>query len=125
MLEVPVSVSAGRTGLFPIGPTAPYSFTPGSPERAATEAALKEIRARDSDITSHVGGKELRTGNTTPITAPHNHKQVLGQLDFAGATETQAAIEASLESGRWWSALPWEERVAPFLRAADMLEYGP
>jgi 1-pyrroline-5-carboxylate dehydrogenase len=123
--EVPVSVPAGRTGLFPIGPTAPYSFASGSPERADVEAALQEIRAGDWDITSRAGGKDLRTGNTMPITAPHDHRQVLGQLDLAGATETQAAIEASLEAGRWWSALPWEERAAPFLRAADLLQYGP
>ena len=36
-----------------------------------------------------------------------------------------AAIDAALAASRWWSRLPWEERVAPFLRAADMLEYGP
>jgi 1-pyrroline-5-carboxylate dehydrogenase len=36
-----------------------------------------------------------------------------------------AAIDAALAASSWWSRLPWEERVAPFLRAADMLEYGP
>lgn len=39
-----MTVPAGRTALFPFGPTAPYQFAPGSPERAATAAALAEVR---------------------------------------------------------------------------------
>ena len=39
-----MTVPAGRTALFPVGPTAPYQFAPGSPERAATTAALAEVR---------------------------------------------------------------------------------
>jgi hypothetical protein len=37
----------------------------------------------------------------------------------------RAAIDAALATSRRWSHLPWEERVAPFLRAADLLQYGP
>ena len=59
------------------------------------------------------------------VVAPHNHSHVLGQVDFGGAEQAQAAVDASVKNARWWGSLPWEERVAPFLRAADMLEYGP
>jgi 1-pyrroline-5-carboxylate dehydrogenase len=120
-----VSVSAGRTGLFPIGPTAPYAFASGTQERASIAVALDEIGAKHWNIASVVAGKELRTGRTMAINPPHDHRRVLGEVDAADAGVMRAAIDASLEAATWWSQLPWEERVAPFLRAADMLEYGP
>ncbi|MFE5708748.1 L-glutamate gamma-semialdehyde dehydrogenase [Rhodococcus koreensis] len=120
-----MNISAGRTGLFPIGPTDPYAFAADSTERAEIAAALEEIRSTDFQVASNIAGKEVRTGRTMAIQAPHNHSQKLGELDLAGPSETQAAIDASLEAARWWGTLPWEERVAPFLKAADMLEHGP
>ena len=59
------------------------------------------------------------------VVTSHNHSHVLGQVDFGGAAQARAAVDVSLKSARWWGSLPWEERVAPFLRAADMLQYGP
>jgi 1-pyrroline-5-carboxylate dehydrogenase len=116
---------AGRTGLFPIGPTAPYSFAAGSQERKDIEAALADIRAVDWQVASVINGKEYRTGKTQPIRAPHNHNLVLGEVDFGGPAEMQAAIDAALANAKSWASLSWEDRVAPFLRAADMLEHGP
>jgi 1-pyrroline-5-carboxylate dehydrogenase len=67
----------------------------------------------------------VRTGRTAPVVTPHEHSVELGQVHWAGPTEVQAAIDTALRARTWWSRLPWEERAAPFLRAADMLEYGP
>ena len=116
---------AGRTALFPIGPTAPRSFAAGSPERASTAAALDEVRNAGFDIANLINGAEVRTGRQSPIVTPHQYKQQLGQVHWAGPDETQQAIDSALAASRWWGRLPWEERVAPFLRAADMLEHGP
>jgi 1-pyrroline-5-carboxylate dehydrogenase len=120
-----MTAPAGRTALFPIGPTAPRSYAPGSPERATTAAALAEVRAADYDIANLIDGAEIRTGRHVPVVTPHEHKRHLGQVHWAGATETLQAIEAATSASAWWGRLPWEERAAPFLRAADMLEYGP
>jgi 1-pyrroline-5-carboxylate dehydrogenase len=120
-----MSVSAGRTALFPIGPTAPHAFESGSRERAEIDAALKEIRADAWRVASTVDGNELATGDVHNIVTPHDHDGVLGEIDFGGATQAQAAVDASVRNARWWGTLPWEERVAPFLRAADMLQHGP
>ena len=116
---------AARTGLFPVVPTSPRQFAAGSPERASTRAALEALRAESFDIGSRIGGRHVRTGRTAPIRSPHDHDLRLGQVHRGGPTEMAAAIDAALAAARWWGALPWEERVAPFLRAADMLEYGP
>src|SRR4051794_15532011 len=117
-----MTAPAGRTPLFPVGPTAPLSFAPGSPERAATAAALAEVRGTDWDVVNIIGGRDVRTERRAPIVTPHEHKVQLGTTHWAGAAETQQAIDAALAAASWWGRLPWDERVAPFLRAADMLE---
>jgi 1-pyrroline-5-carboxylate dehydrogenase len=120
-----MTVPAGRTALFPIGPTDPHQFAPGSPERRATAAALAEARTAAYDVPNLIGSQELRTGHTAPVSIPHDHASQIGQVHYASAADVTAAIDAALAASRWWSHLPWEERVAPFLRAADMLQYGP
>jgi 1-pyrroline-5-carboxylate dehydrogenase len=120
-----MSVPAGRTALFPIGPTAPLMFAAGSPERASVAAALKEVRQADYDLANVIGGREVRTGRRAPIVTPHSRARRLGHVHYAGAAETTAAIEAARAASAWWGRLSWEERAAPFLRAADMLQHGP
>ena len=120
-----MTAPAARTGLFPIGPTAPRQFAPGSPERAATTAALAEVRAAGYDVPNLIGSREVRTGRTAPVVTPHDHSTRIGQVHYASQPDVAAAIDAALAASSWWARLPWEERVAPFLRAADMLEYGP
>ncbi|GAA0920975.1 L-glutamate gamma-semialdehyde dehydrogenase [Virgisporangium aurantiacum] len=120
-----MTTPAGRTALFPIGPTAPRGYASGSPERAATAAALDEVRSAGYDIPNRVGAVEVRTGRRAPVVTPHAHAVQLGEVHHAGAAETLRAIEAATAAASWWGRLPWEDRAAPFLRAADMLEHGP
>jgi len=120
-----MTVPAGRTALFPIAPTAPLMFAAGSPERASVAAALKEVRQSDYDVANFIGGREVRTGRRAPIVTPHEHARRLGHVHYAGAEQTTQAIEAALAASAWWGRMPWEERAAPFLRAADMLQHGP
>jgi 1-pyrroline-5-carboxylate dehydrogenase len=120
-----MTVAAARTGLFPIGPSAPLAFAAGSPERARVAAALKEVGQADYDVANFIGGQEVPTGRRVPIVTPHEHSRELGHVHHAGASEVSRAIEAALAASVWWGRLPWEERAAPFLRAADMLQHGP
>src|SRR3984957_438280 len=120
-----MTVPAGRSALFPIDPTPARQYAPGSPERAATEAALAEVRAAAYDVPNQIGAREVRTGNTAPIVPPHDHATRIGRVHYASAADVTEAIDAARSASRWWSRLPWEERAAPFLRAADMLQYGP
>ena len=120
-----MTAPAGRTTLFPIGPTAALAYGAGSPERATIAAALAEARTADYDVPNLIDGAEVRTGRLVPVLTPHEHKRHLGQVHWGGAAETQRAIDAALAASRWWARLPWEERVAPFLQAADMLHHGP
>jgi 1-pyrroline-5-carboxylate dehydrogenase len=105
--------------------TAARTYALGSPECAKTAAALAEIRAAGFDVANDIGPRQVRTGRTAPIVVPHEHAVHLGQVHHASATQVADAIAAATETARWWRPLSWEERAAPVLRGADMLEHGP
>ncbi len=102
--EYAMTASAGRTALFPIGPTRPRSYALGSPERATTAAALAEVRAADYDIGNLIGAADVRTGRLAPVVTPHEHQRQLGHVHWAGATETLQAIDAALAASHWVNA---------------------
>ncbi len=100
------------------------SCAPGSPERAALKAKLAEMKAAPAEVPLFIGGREIRTGRTAAIKAPHDHKLELGRYHRASAAEVDAAIEAAVAARRTWGTMPWRERADIFLRAADLLA-GP
>lgn len=106
----------------PIPKNEPYnSYAPDTPEREGLKAAIKRMHKQEVDIPAIIGGQNVRTGNTLPVVLPHNHGHRLGTLHKAGKKEVDMAIEAALDARSKWSATPWEERVAVFLKAADLL----
>jgi 1-pyrroline-5-carboxylate dehydrogenase len=46
---------------------------------------------------------------------------VLAKVHQAGEKEVLAAVDASLKAKKDWEMLPWQDRAAVFLRAADLL----
>lgn len=71
-------------------------YKPGSPERAALKAAIKELKSVEMDIPMFIGGKEIRTGKTKAIHPPHELKHTLGHFHVGGETEIKMAIDAAL-----------------------------
>ncbi|MES2279568.1 MAG: L-glutamate gamma-semialdehyde dehydrogenase [Bacteroidota bacterium] len=100
------------------------NYGPRSVERAALKEALDAGRAKQIDIPMYIGGKEVRTGNTTEIRPPHDHKHVLGVFHQGDKKHVTDAINAALAAKANWENLPWEQRAAIFLKAADLLA-GP
>ena len=100
------------------------TFAPGSPEREAVLAQYKSYYHGTVDVPMYINGKEVRTGNTRNMTPPHDHKHVVGQYHIGEQKHVQEAIETSLEARTQWAAMPWEQRAAIFLKAAELLA-GP
>ena len=100
------------------------SYAPGSPERAAIKAALKEMGGEVADIPCIVGGKEVRTGKTHTVVSPHRHGHVLANVHEADARILNQAVQAAERGYREWSHAKFEDRAAVFLRAAELLA-GP
>ncbi len=96
-------------------------YAPGSPEKAALKRRLASMAAEELDVPLVIGGREVRTGRTEAMVMPHNRRHRLGVFHQAGAAEVRAAIDAAERARPAWSAMPWEERAAVFLRAAELL----
>ncbi len=103
-------------------PIKPY--TPSSPEREELKETLRRFMKEKKDIPMHIGGKEVRTGKTVAISPPHNHKHVVGHYHKGDKSHVKKAIDAAMKAKDDWSNMPWEQRAAIFLRAADLMA-GP
>jgi 1-pyrroline-5-carboxylate dehydrogenase len=99
-------------------------YAPGSPERAAIRRKLAELRAVTPSIPLLINGQERLTATRRKAVMPHNHAHVLAECSLASPTEAAEAVEGALAALPAWAAMPFEERAAIFLRAADLLA-GP
>jgi 1-pyrroline-5-carboxylate dehydrogenase len=97
------------------------SFAPGNPEREELEGKLREMAGEVVDIPLIIGGEEIRTGDTGKVVMPHDHGHLLATYHKAGPDEIEKAVRTSQEAHREWAAWPWEDRVAVFLKAAELL----
>lgn len=97
------------------------SYAAGSPEKREIKKCLAEMRASQTKIPLVIGGEHIFTSNMAQVTSPHDKSFVLATYAQAGAKEAQMAIDASLKARKHWAALPWEDRAAVFLKAADLL----
>jgi 1-pyrroline-5-carboxylate dehydrogenase len=99
-------------------------YEPGSPERDSLRVRLEQMRGERIEIPLVIGGEEVTTGTTREAVMPHKKDHVLADVHQGGAAEVERAIEASGAAWHDWNRLPWEERAAVFLRAAELLA-GP
>ncbi|MBR9974231.1 MAG: L-glutamate gamma-semialdehyde dehydrogenase [Bacteroidetes bacterium] len=100
------------------------AYAPGSPEKAELKAKIAELKAQTIEVPLIIGGEEIRTGDTAEMRIPHDHGHLLGVYHRASDKEVNMAIEAALEARKAWAVMPWEQRAAIFLKAADLLA-GP
>jgi 1-pyrroline-5-carboxylate dehydrogenase len=99
-------------------------YAPGSPEKAALKKALAAAKAATADIPMYIGGQHVRTDKKVAMHPPHERKHLLGHYSKGNASHVKEAIQAALQAKPAWEAMPWQERAAIFLRAADLLT-GP
>jgi 1-pyrroline-5-carboxylate dehydrogenase len=100
------------------------SYAPGSPERASLQATLERMIAQCAEVPCVVGGEEVRTGQVTEMTLPHDHTRTFCRWHAADEALLAKAVEASQEAWRDWSVQPAHVRAAVFEKAADLLA-GP
>jgi 1-pyrroline-5-carboxylate dehydrogenase len=101
-----------------------FNYAPGSPEKLALKKALAEAKFTKKDVPMYIGGQHVTTDDKVAMHPPHEHAHVLGNYARGTAKHVQAAIDAALAAKPAWEAMPWQERAAIFLRAADLLT-GP
>ncbi len=96
------------------------TYAPGTSEKKALKAALKQLSTEEWDIPLIIGGKEIRTGDTGKVVMPHDHHHMLATYHKAGEKEVKMAVDAAMKAHRQWSELPWIERASVMLRVAEL-----
>jgi 1-pyrroline-5-carboxylate dehydrogenase len=100
------------------------SYEPASAEREELLSTYQAMYNSTIDVPLYIGGETIHTSEKINMVPPHNHQHVLGQYSMATAEHVNMAIDAALEAREEWAAMPWHQRVAIFLKAADLLA-GP
>ncbi len=101
------------------------SYAPGTKDREELLATYKAMYAQAPiDVPMYIGAEEVRTADKRTMAPPHDHKKVLGHFNYGTAEHVSKAIDAALAAKQRWASLPWEQRAAIFLKAADLLA-GP
>jgi len=100
------------------------SYAPGTPERDAVLEAYRAMYNSQVDVPLYINGENIETGNTRTMSPPHDHKHIVGTYHLAEKNHVEAAIATALEARKSWSQMPWEQRAAIFLKAAELVA-GP
>ncbi|MDT4930378.1 MAG: 1-pyrroline-5-carboxylate dehydrogenase [Pseudonocardiales bacterium] len=99
-----------------------HTYAPGSAEQIRLAATLDEMQGRPAELTMSIGGvSRMAGGERISVVTPHRHELVLGETAQATVGDVEAAIGAALAAAPAWRELPFDERAAVFLRAADLL----
>jgi 1-pyrroline-5-carboxylate dehydrogenase len=102
-----------------------HDYAPSSPERQALASRLEQMAAEHVELTMTIDG-EHRMGGGEPIDVvqPHNHKAQLGTMRDATAEDVRQAVDAAKAAAPAWQHMPFDDRAAILLKAADLLA-GP
>lgn len=101
------------------------SYGPDSDERRALAATIAAMQASAPiEAPMRIGGQDVTGASTFEVRAPHDHALHLATVQAADANHVTAAIEAAVAVAEEWAATPSADRLAVFLRAADLLA-GP
>lgn len=99
-------------------------YMPGSPERKQVESAISKFKSETARVPLIINGEEVFSGESIEIAAPHDHSLKVATLSCATQKDIENAITTGLNARKAWANLPWQDRAAVFLKAADLLA-GP
>ncbi|TFK62107.1 delta-1-pyrroline-5-carboxylate dehydrogenase [Pluteus cervinus] len=98
------------------------TYAVGSADRRALQDALAEMDSQlPFEVPCIVNGKPIKTGNTAKQPLPHDHARHLCVYHEADQATVANAIEGALAAKAEWESLPWNDRAAIFLKAADLV----
>jgi 1-pyrroline-5-carboxylate dehydrogenase len=100
-------------------------YAPGTPQRDSLQRRLGEMAAEQVELTMTIEGRQTMAGGPAiDVVTPHRYRHVLGVTNNTTEQDAAAAVAAAKRAAPMWRAMPYAERAAVFLRAADLLS-GP
>ncbi|TDV52491.1 L-glutamate gamma-semialdehyde dehydrogenase [Actinophytocola oryzae] len=101
------------------------TYRPGSAETESLRRRIAELEDERHELTMTVGGeRRMAGGDPIDVVQPHDHRHVLGVTAHATAKDVADAVASAKQAAPAWRELPFDERAAVLLRAADLLS-GP
>lgn len=97
------------------------NYGPGSPERRALEDAIAQMQKDlPFEVPCVVNGKPVKSGKTVKQPIPFDHARHLCYYHEADQKTISDAIAGALAAKEEWETLPWNDRAAIFLKAAEL-----
>ena len=101
------------------------TYAPGTPRRDSLARRISELAGERVELTMTIGGEQrMAGGDRVDVVQPHNHAHVLGVTAQSTHADVADAVAAAKKAAPAWRELPFDERAAVLLRAADLLA-GP
>ncbi|HEV7906592.1 MAG TPA: L-glutamate gamma-semialdehyde dehydrogenase [Pseudonocardiaceae bacterium] len=98
------------------------SYAPGSVERESLQRRIAELEGVRHELTMTIGGRrKMAGGDRIDVVQPHDHHHVLGVSAQSTRQDVAEAVQAAKDAAPAWRDMPFDQRAAVLLRAADLL----
>ncbi|KAK7228718.1 hypothetical protein V2G26_000888 [Clonostachys chloroleuca] len=97
-------------------------YAKGSQQRADLTAAVEKLQKQSPwTVPVVVGGQEIKTSALSQQFNPADHASPVASYHTATPADVSKAIDSALAAKPAWEALPFADRAAVFLKAADLI----
>ncbi|KAJ4394380.1 1-pyrroline-5-carboxylate dehydrogenase [Gnomoniopsis smithogilvyi] len=99
-----------------------HHYAKGSAQRDGLLSTVQKLKSNGTvEVPIVVGGKEIKTSSTGKQLNPSDNSQVVATYSKASPEDVKNAIESALAAREAWASLPFADRAAVFLKAADLI----
>ncbi|KAH8676164.1 Aldehyde/histidinol dehydrogenase [Xylariales sp. PMI_506] len=99
-----------------------HHYAKGSSQRAGLTSAVESLQKKlPLEVPLVIGGQEIKSSQTSQQFNPSNHSEAVATYSLASPADVNKAIESALAAKPAWEALPFADRAAIFLKAADLV----
>ncbi|KAI1460509.1 delta-1-pyrroline-5-carboxylate dehydrogenase 1 [Annulohypoxylon moriforme] len=99
-----------------------HTYAKGSAQREGLLATVAAQQKKGTiEIPLIIGGKEVKSSRRSTQYNPSDHSSAIANYSLASPSDVNTAIEAALAAKPAWENLPFADRAAVFLKAADLI----